>query len=184
MKIFAVSDIHGNASILEKALREAGFDSNNPEHLFVGCGDYFDRGNENRRVLEFLNRLKHKVLIHGNHESMLLDALDRGWINFCDVINYTSDTLIEFFGQENIGAGAELPRNTAVERKLRAFLDSTVDYFETERYVFVHGWVPVNPDAPAEGWQKRWRTASPRDWERARWLEWPQMYREGLTLTD
>ena len=40
--IFAVSDIHGHATLLKEALTQAGFDRKNPDHLLVCCGDYFD----------------------------------------------------------------------------------------------------------------------------------------------
>ena len=71
-KIFVVSDVHGHCSLLNEALFNAGFDKDNEEHLLVCCGDYFDRGNENVEVLKFFERLKHKVLLRGNHEDLLM----------------------------------------------------------------------------------------------------------------
>ena len=62
LKIFAVSDIHGCATALETALNEVGFDPKNPCHLLIVLGDLFDRGTENRRVLEYLSGIsRHKV---------------------------------------------------------------------------------------------------------------------------
>ncbi len=50
-----------------------------------------------------------------------------------------------------------------------------VDYFETERYVFVHGWVPctqVYDKTKLIGYEidENWRDASSKSWEKARWI--------------
>ena len=50
-KIFAVSDIHGFYTQLREALDKAGFDSENENHLFVCCGDCFDK----QRTETFMN---------------------------------------------------------------------------------------------------------------------------------
>ena len=71
-KIFAVSDIHGHASIFKKVLINSGFNQNNPEHLLILCGDCFDRGCENKELFECLNGVSNKVIIRGNHEEMLI----------------------------------------------------------------------------------------------------------------
>lgn len=63
MKMYVVSDIHGHATILKRALRKAGFDPQNSDHLLICCGDCFDRGKENRAVLEYLQSIPGKILI-------------------------------------------------------------------------------------------------------------------------
>ena len=77
-KLFVVSDVHGHYTILKEALDRAGFDKHDPEHLLICCGDYFDRGNENMEVLRFFEGLRHKVLLRGNHEDLLLKLLQTG----------------------------------------------------------------------------------------------------------
>ena len=74
-KLFVVSDIHGHYSEMKKALDDAGFDSENESHIFVSCGDLFDRGTENLAVYDFVRGLKNKILIRGNHEDMLYKTL-------------------------------------------------------------------------------------------------------------
>lgn len=96
-KLFVVSDVHGHCSLLKEALKEAGFDHNNADHLLVCCGDYFDRGNENVQVLQFFERLQHKVLLRGNHEDMLLKLLQTGRLLPHHYINGTFSTLKNFF---------------------------------------------------------------------------------------
>ena len=97
-RIFAVSDIHGHYTILKAALDEAGFNSEDDKHLLVVCGDLFDRGRENRKVYDFVRKLKNKVLVCGNHDERLLHIIQDKRINLCDIHNGTEDTVEEFFG--------------------------------------------------------------------------------------
>ena len=98
-KLFVVSDIHGHCTLLKEALKNAGFDSENEAHLLICLGDYFDRGDENKEVLKFFERLKHKVLLMGNHEELLLKLLETGKLLPHNYINGTVKTLENFFGK-------------------------------------------------------------------------------------
>jgi len=85
-KYFLFSDVHGCATILIESLHEAGFDIFNPNHILIGVGDYFDRGNENQEIYNFLKSIpvERKYLVFGNHDEMLLDYLegrDDGYFN-------------------------------------------------------------------------------------------------------
>ena len=60
-KIFAVSDIHGHYMEWKLALDEAGFSPDNKEHLLIVCGDFFDRGDENVSVFNYLNSIQNKI---------------------------------------------------------------------------------------------------------------------------
>lgn len=179
-KIFAVSDIHGHGSELIRALDEAGFDPQDPEHLFVCCGDCFDRGRENRKVMSYISGLPRKVLVRGNHEDLLENALDRYYVDFIDCHNGTDVTIREFFGKNAIDENGFIYKDLFIEPKLLAFTGSMVDYFETENYIFTHGWLPVfNEDDIAE---RRWENSSERMWKSARFTEWYKAYRDGLTV--
>ncbi len=184
MKLFAVSDVHGHATILKSALQEAGFDPHDPSHLLVCCGDCFDRGPENRAVLQYLQSLPHKVLIRGNHEDLLEQAMRRGAISSAEVYNGTVDTIEEFFGKHAITAQGRFLPDPAVKAELTAFLQQTVDYFETERYVFTHGWVPVLQEWGELKMHRDWRRASLSAWENARYMGWNKIYQNRLTLPD
>ena len=86
--IWAFTDVHGVASGLEPALREAGLVDDALRWVapprtgpaLVGCGDYVDRGLESRRVVQLLRRLEGEAttaggaveLTRGNHEHLLL----------------------------------------------------------------------------------------------------------------
>jgi serine/threonine protein phosphatase 1 len=173
-KLFVVSDIHGYYTLLMAALDHAGFDKDNENHLLICCGDYFDRGDENLEVLKFFERLKHKVLLRGNHEDMLLKLLHTGKLQRHHYINGTMRTLKNFFGNHFVDPAddtIDFSGKTRMVDRISEFIEETVDYYETENYVFVHGWLPEN----AETAETR-KNATREDWEKARWVKWTQQY--------
>lgn len=95
-RIYAVGDIHGRHDLLIALLRRiaadaAGFDDGRRFRL-VFLGDYVDRGDDSRGVLDTLSRLWDGGLpqvdfLLGNHEAALLDFIadpvaSRGWLDF------------------------------------------------------------------------------------------------------
>lgn len=167
-KLFVVSDIHGHFSPLKEALDRSGFDRNNKEHLLICCGDYFDRGDENVQVLEFFEALDRKILLRGNHEDMLLKLLTTGQMHPHQYINGTENTLNDFFGAfepDPVDHSVDFSGKTKIVDRLCRFIRSTVDYYETERYLFIHGWLP-----------EKGTSATARDWEKARCASWVRHY--------
>ena len=145
-RIFAVSDVHGYFSQLKKALDEAGFDPENENHLLVCCGDYFDRGTENMQVLKFFERLKHKVLLKGNHEDMLEKIFQTGDFKPHNYLNGTVQTINEFFGKYALDTEnnkVDFSGQTGNLNRVCEFFDELQDYFETKNYIFTHGWLPT-----------------------------------------
>lgn len=181
-KLFVVSDVHGHCTILKEALARAGFDRKNEDHLLICCGDYFDRGDENLEVLKFFEGLEHKILLRGNHEDLLLKLLHTGRLLPHHYINGTMNTLRNFFGSYSVDPATDTidfsgkTRNTD---RICGFIGETVDYYETEHHVFVHGWLPEN-GCTAE---KR-RQASREAWEKARWVKWTERYDGQRPLAD
>lgn len=177
-KIFAVSDIHGNFTALKKALDEAGFESGNEEHLLVCCGDCFDRGTENYAVLKFLERIKNKVLILGNHEDMLKKILYSCRLKDHHFENGTDKTIVEFFGKYSIDRNNDINfsgNNRTVDRLLE-FIGEMLNFYETENYIFTHGWLPTAICSTGVSVADDWRQASSEKWENARWTRWTDMY--------
>lgn len=177
-RLFVVSDIHGHYTLLRKALKAAGFDKNNEEHLFICCGDLFDRGSENRKVYDYVRRLKHKILIRGNHDERLAEVLRARQATLYDLRNGGVLTLEEFFGpgfMDECGK-LRLPKYGKMAGYLCRFVDSMIDYYETEHYVFTHGWLPLEPHSNVSTIREDWRTADASDWHRARFLEWQLLY--------
>lgn len=176
--IFAVSDVHGHYEYFKKALEESGFEQGRDDHLLVVLGDCFDRGAENVAVLDYLDGIDNKVVIRGNHEDLLLSALDSHKLGYYDAYNGTDVTVLEFLGDKAIDKDGVLRRGTAGEKRLRSFIGETVDYFETKDFVFTHGWIPLDEHGRTNGW----RVATPLEWRHARFSDWTEMYTKGMTL--
>ena len=172
MKIFAVSDVHGFTSILRRNLSEVGFEVNNPNHLLVFCGDLFDRGPEAKDMLKFIHEVDNKIMVKGNHEDLMQEMIFRGFPLLHDIQNRTYDTALQLAWDSSLG--------DVNYTKLYGIFDNLcsqmVDFYETKRYVFVHGWIPVTPD------KKDWRDSSL--WKESRWRNGMEMQMKGKTLTD
>lgn len=180
-KLFVTSDIHGHCTILKNALYEAGFDPANKDHLLVCCGDYFDRGDENDQVLRYLESIENKVLLRGNHEDLLLDLLYSGKLQHHHFMNGTMNTLENFFGKyaAKPDGTVDFSGKTRVVDRMCDFIEGTADYFETKRFVFVHGWFPL------VGKSLDGRKAVSRElWKKARWEGWHQHYQKEAPLSD
>lgn len=162
-KLFCVSDIHGFYDEFKAALDAAGFDQNNPDHWLISCGDNFDRGSQPKEVMRFLNALERKILVRGNHEDLLEQMIERGYPMQHDKHNRTVDTVLDL---------ARFPHRARyfqeacaeVEPMVSRFTAQMVDFFETQNYVFVHGWLPVKNGSVV------WPNASESDWSQARWI--------------
>ena len=171
MKLFVVSDIHGFAGLLKEALQNAGYDPKNEHHLLVCCGDLFDRGTENFEVLRFFERIERKVMIKGNHETRLLEILENGRLGQHDCLNGTVETIQEFFGKYSVMSLLEpvdFSGKTGTVDRLYDLIGEMRDYYETEHYVFVHGWLPNENETVVADW----RSATPQQWRNSRWTWW------------
>lgn len=185
-RLFVVSDIHGHYTLMKKALDDAGFDENNDNHVFVSCGDLFDRGVENRKVYDFVRRLKRKVLICGNHDERLLAIMSEKRVQVSDLYNGTDITVEEFFETDSIGSYGQItfPAYGKMAGILRRFISSMLDFCETEHYVFVHGWIPIEIEGKTPQLLKNWRKADAEAWHSARFLVWQQLYGTLAMLTE
>lgn len=192
MKLFAVSDIHSFWTPLKKALDEAGFDPENKEHYLIVCGDCFDRGPESIEVLHYLMQLERKILIKGNHDSLLVDLCNRGFPYSYDKSNGTVRTVADFGGSSLQSDFLNCCQVTM--DKTAAYRDLLVNYFETENYIFVHSWIPTTKREnhnPADKWiplttneyMEDWRNANEVEWEDAMWGNPFDLAEQGLNKT-
>ncbi len=182
--LFVVSDIHGHYTALTKALADAGFDDKNETHVLVSVGDLFDRGKENLEVYRFVKGLKRKILIKGNHEDMLCETLLNGALSQHDRDNGANITVTQMLGQEALrpDGSFDTAENWEKIQEVLDFVDSMVDYYETECYVFTHGWLPVVFDGYHPSVDEDWRHATEEEWKFAHELEWQQFYSVGAVL--
>lgn len=189
MKFFVVSDIHSFFDIFHNALMEAGFDENNEEHYLIVCGDYFDRGDKSREVMEYLMKLPRKILIKGNHEDMADELIKRRYPYNYDIQNGTVSTILQFNNviETDIQQFPGMVDKFAEDTK--EFRDSLINYFETENYVFVHGWIPTVALTLYQKLEKKsthykykhdWREATEEEWFEARWLNGMDLAKKGI----
>lgn len=174
---FVCSDIHSAYTPMIDALTQAGFNSNKYSHKIIICGDLFDRMSESQKVYDFTKDMVSKnklIYIQGNHESLLMECINRGYGLSHDFSNGTVQTIIDL-------APNAQPFHVAcavAEQKVKILLDSMVNYFETKNYIFVHSWVPLNCDDDMPPYYIRgrkfskmedWREANAVEWDDARW---------------
>ena len=187
MKYYAISDIHGFYNEMIEALNEKGFFSDTGPHKLVICGDLLDRGAQINEIIDFVLELMKKdevILIKGNHEDLLIDLAE-------NIYRYLPDPSVYHHGSNGTFKTAlalARMRKTDVEIYPEAFtsrvLNSTfvkkivnkmVDYYETDNYIFVHGWIPCHEyrvrgrDATYSKRSGDWRKSTEKEWESARW---------------
>lgn len=173
-KLFVVSDVHSYFDEMKKALDEAGFDPENKDHWLISCGDALDRGPKSQEVIDYLMGLTRCVLIKGNHDSLIMDCLTRGYPERHDHHNGTFRSIIDLApSAENFYDASKV-----AYEKVKPFVDKMVNYFETKNYIFVHSFIPLkcNDNLPMYYIKNRqfefnqdWRHAHYSEWEQARW---------------
>jgi serine/threonine protein phosphatase 1 len=188
-KWFVCSDIHSALTPWMVALNEAGFDDNNPDHKVVVCGDLFDRMDETKEVYEFVLEMLNKdklVYVKGNHELLLNKMLDRGFPLWYDKHNGTEKTYYHLLNVHSDKTNEDKIGVEIVKELLQPLYDKMVNYFETKRYVFCHGFLPVVEQQPDGTYKinRHWRRASQKNWEDATWLNGMEMVHNGLCLKD
>lgn len=161
MKYFIVSDVHSFYKPLMKALNSLNFNSGTD--TLISLGDLFDRGPDSVNLLDFIDSLPNKILIRGNHDTALEDIRNlRRYPNDIDEHNGTIRTIMDLGGHDNLYDNIrELSRN----EKLYNYLKSLRNYYETDDYLFVHGWFPYDE----ENYTDYYKTASQDEWDSATW---------------
>lgn len=184
-KFFVVSDVHGFYDEMKLALDEVGFDPDNEEHWIITCGDHFDRGRQPEEVMKYLLSLERWISVKGNHEELLLDCVNRGYWYGHDKTNGTFQTICDLAPNAQTFEVA----CSVVQERIKDFMNKLVDYFETEKYIFVHSWIPliIEDDYPKYYTRDRechfdpdWRNATEKEWEQARWVNPFELAEQGL----
>lgn len=200
MKYYVLADVHGFCTKLRKTLEEKGYFSDTVPRKLVLLGDFFDRGKEPCAMQEFLLEELAKgnvILVRGNHEDLAEDFCDRLedymtplFYRSAHYYNGTAETMFALSGVTFEEAYTFPKRASNLMRRtpfLREIVPRTVDYFETEHYVFVHGWIPCDtagdPYDPVRYLPMAdWRSAEKAAWELARWHNGMRAHADGVTV--
>ena len=169
-RIYAIGDIHGCHDLLEDLLQQIlRDDSGRPcaeRKILVFLGDYIDRGPCSAEVIDHLLHALptgfEKVFLKGNHEVMLLDALENPQTELPALFwlrNGGYETLISY------NTGDVKPNDQLAPRELmqslaanlppehQAFFNSLQSSFRCGDYFFVHA--GIHPDRPLNKQRER-----------------------------
>lgn len=164
-RLYAIGDIHGHQRELLDLITQLINDGMDPARdTVVFLGDYVDGGPDTRQVLDTLiewgKAYPHWVFVRGNHDQMMLDAMDHpdDWGTFIHWFHQGGqETFASYlpsgfrdkaFGLQWVGdRGQEL--RTYVSPEHITWLRSLPLYHETDRYIFVHAGLrpPLPPQA-------------------------------------
>ncbi len=150
-RTIAIGDIHGCLLALNAIL---GAIDPQPEDTIVTLGDYVDRGPDSRGVVERLIALADRcnlVPILGNHDDVLLQARYHGRLG----------PFLSMGGLSTLASyGASSPPDlTLIPDEHYAFLETCLDYFETETHIFLHAtYLPHLPMSKQPGLALRWES--------------------------
>ena len=190
-KYFVVADVHSFYNELMNVLNNAGFDKENPNHIFINCGDLMDRGPSPLSCLMFVNSLPddRKILVRGNHEDLIEQCIARKDCLSHDYHNGTAMTIADlsysFWASDAHMKDMfdEVKRNSEYKK----YMSSLVDYAEVGDYIFVHGWIPCDRDDPNPyharninyTFNEDWRNG---DWDNARWINGMDAWHQGVKI--
>lgn len=155
--LYVFPDIHGNVSLLEKALVRILplRNTKNAVDKIIFLGDYVDRHVDSAAVIDLLISLKEIykdqiICIKGNHEDLFLKSLGIDCSDLIQNLNcktwksnggiQTISSYIKRAGLKDnpynfkITQLKEIIPNSHIE-----FLNSCLDYYQEDEYVFVHG---------------------------------------------
>lgn len=190
MKYFIVADVHGHYDEMLTALRNAGFDRDNPNHCFVSLGDLLDRGRQPYECLAYVCNLDYNrcILIRGNHEDLMEEMLERGWPATHDVHNGTALTVCDLTDcdDETFTQGVSRMNELDYWRQYRRNLRN---FHETQNGIFVHGWIPcekatkLNSDMgfyQSYTYDPNWRNSDNDIWNTARWINGMEAWDNGV----
>lgn len=181
MTYFVFADPHGNYEALITAITEMGYDAANPQHQLIGCGDYFGRAARSNsdcvNIWQYLTSPHHvnkPICIRGNHESILIGAIERRQLTETDIYNGEHNTFASFLGRypNQVKHDCYLQFDAAkvmIDFGFYDWLKSLPWYFETEHYIFTHGFVPL------QWFGKKWKLSDLGDWDwsTASWAKTP-----------
>lgn len=145
-RIFVIGDIHGCLAKIQQLIDR--IDPCPVRDQLVFLGDYVDRGENSREVLDYMLQLKadydSTIFLMGNHERMFMDFL-AGVDQDLFLCNGGDSTVRSYLGrlQDFWSSSVKKPTHEEVLERLvpehhRAFLQELYPYYENEHFIMVH----------------------------------------------
>ena len=161
LRVYAIGDIHGRFDLLQEMAAMVRHDlkqNSAAESVEIFLGDYVDRGPQSRDVIDWLIETPpltdERICLLGNHEDMLLKALDdAGWMSNW-LSNGAEETLLSYEVKARAIGGVsgliELQHGfrAALPGAHLEFLAGLQRYEMIEPYFFVHA--GIRPDRALE----------------------------------
>lgn len=154
-RIYAIGDVHGRADMLDELLYDIEKDAGSLDAAqLIFLGDYVDRGDDSRGVIERLIKLQSEhddaVFLKGNHEELLLDFLEEPE-DLGHWLDWGGEETLESYGISTVGQ----PKPTLAEQWFALapkshfeFLNSLKIHHIEGDFLFVHA--GLRPGAPLD----------------------------------
>lgn len=153
--LYFVGDIHGNADLYDRTLKEFGITDND---VVISVGDVIDRGPRSARLLfEFLFK-PNRYMIMGNHEQLLVEGETRRDFYHCHMSN-GGDVFLDEVGETGF-------------QFFRPYVDQLPLILEVHhrgnKYGVVHGGVPTR----FTDWDAFVKAVKPMTWDIVEEIIW------------
>lgn len=141
-RIFAIGDIHGCNKTFQKLLLDK-IRIQKSDKIYC-IGDYIDRGNDSKGVIDFILKLRKKgYQIHtlrGNHEQLMIDSI-QSEEKFKHWIKNGGDETLKSFGITSYNEMKPVYRN---------FFNRTKFFIKSGKFIFVHAGLNFQNQTPFE----------------------------------
>jgi serine/threonine protein phosphatase 1 len=147
MKRIVIGDIHGKSHLLEKLVEYHG-----RENQFIFLGDYIDRGESSREVIDYIIKLPQKICLMGNHEDLLIRFLKGNDPKFDDEFSPLPPLQLEaWLSPENGGKKTldsfQLDSNSRwsdLKEEYQEFFSNLRYFFEDTYSIYVHAGLDID----------------------------------------
>lgn len=131
---FVVGDIHGEISKLQSLINNIKLIDKNPQLIFIG--DYINKGENSKEVLEYLIKIDKAIFLMGNHEYYLLEYINNGLYER-ELIKYSKETTFDDFSTDLKNLIDD------VYLAYKSFFDSLLYYYEIGEYFIAHAGIDL-----------------------------------------
>lgn len=190
MKYYVISDIHAYYDNLMDVIEKTDFDPSNPTHKFVCLGNLLDRGNQPKECLAYITTLLSTdsvILVQGNYDLSVNEAMKRGYFTDGDRSNGTVDTAKLITGMEDEQVAMTMLRSNI---NFRNYMNALLPYYETKNNIFISGWIPCYkiPYMTKSGEffikEPDWRNAPEKEWFECAWYNGMKVWSYGIREAD